>query len=923
MQNLSFAIQVALFLLFGVSTPAAGQSTSEIEVDIQFIAWQIAFLVFISLLLIFGFKHTRTKSEQQTARLRESEERFRVLFEDTQQAVTLVENGCFIAANKAALRMLGITNKNLLIGKRPIDISPSKQPDGQNSADKEKSAMEIAMQKGSHQFKWAHLRANGEPFLVQVQLTVIQQDNKNLLHAVWTDITEKEKTKQELKKYRQDLELRVAERTAELAQTTASLSEISEALRKTNEQQQAIFDTTSCGIVLILNRTVMRCNRRMEEIFGYAAGEMTGQDTHRWYPDQATYERIGSETHRQISEQGIFRAEQLLVRKDGSTFWGRMIAKPLDPTEPSQGFVGTIDDITTEHTAIEAIKQAQAMAEDASRTKADFLANMSHEIRTPMNAIIGLTHLALQKNPPPNQRDYLNKIHTSSQHLLGIVNDILDFSKIDAGKLTLENIHFELDDVLDHVVSLISQRCAQKGLELKLEVAPEVPRHLIGDPLRVGQILVNFANNAVKFTDQGEISIQVEVQTRADVQTRVETQTRSNKSHSENQPLPNRLMSDSPPKQEAILRFSVRDTGIGLTPTQQSHLFKSFQQGDNSTTRKYGGTGLGLVISKRLAELMGGTVGVESTPGQGSTFCFSTRFDFSEHAESMPKTQAITATTQATFNGARVLLVEDNEINQEVAMEMLSGLGLVVEIAENGAIALEKLQTSSFDLVLMDMQMPVMDGISASREIRKIPKLANLPIIAFTANAMEQDRKECLAAGMNDHLAKPLNPDELTKRLLQWIPATPALTAPNTAAKADDAYSESLQARLEARLEAIAGLDVNVGLKTSLGRIEFYARLLEKFCQNNDANTLIQALQEHDRSSAIRAVHTLKGIAASLGTSALHEQSSALELDLRSCSEDQSLTHLLHAAGILQTEFMRLSQAVAVVLSQRHGSHGH
>jgi len=942
-RHLPIALQIAAILLLGVSAPAAGQSSLQTEINLYYVGWLIGILIFVSVLLTVWIKGIRRTAEQQTTRLRESEERFRVLFEDTQQAVTLIENERFIAANKAAMRMLGIAKQDQLIGLRPLDISPPKQPDGQDSVDKEKSVIRTAFQQGSNQFKWAHLRANGEPFLVQVLLTVIRQNNNNLLHVVWTDITEKEKAQQELAKYRHNLELLVAERTYELGKITASLSETSEALRKTNEQQQAIFDSTSSGISLILNRTVMHCNRRMEEIFGYASGEMTGQGTQHWYQDQATYEKIGAETRQQISNHGIFRTEQLLVRKDGSTFWGRMIAKPLEPNDPSHGFVGTIDDITAEHAAVNAMHQAQALAEEAARTKADFLANMSHEIRTPMNAIIGLTHLALQKNPPPNQRDYLNKIHSSSQHLLGIINEILDFSKIDAGKLTLEKISFELDDILDHVVSLISQRCTQKGLKLNLEVSADVPRHLIGDPLRIGQILINFANNAVKFTERGEISIQVEVKQEP-------AACRTSVVDSENRPLHAHFSPDSPQQgcsitqevsqigavaaalplihpgtlqptkqksdhlleQETTLLFSVHDTGIGLSPAQQSRLFQSFHQADNSTTRKYGGTGLGLVISKRLAELMGGNVGVDSSPGQGATFWFSTRLGFSEYARTANSPPPMIAPSQADFAGIRVLLVEDNDINQEVAMEMLSNLGLAVDIAENGAIALEKLQTAGFDIVLMDMQMPVMDGPTASREIRKLPKLANLPIIAVTANAMEQDRKECLAAGMNDYLAKPIDPDELTSMLLKWTSKQSASASPELAEKPNEPNNDNLQARLE----AIPGLDMKVGLKTSMGRVEFYARLLDKFSQSTSAKALIQALHEEDRDTAIRAAHTLKGVAANLGASELQNQATSLEHDLHASKEDQSLGQFAQHADMLQAEFQRLAQAIAIALAK-------
>jgi PAS domain S-box-containing protein len=428
---------------------------------------------------------------------------------------------------------------------------------------------------------------------------------------------------------------------------------------------------------------------------------------------------------------------------DGRVRWLEHACQPVyDPDGNPLGRRASNRDITARKEVEARLAEARDAAEAASRAKSAFLANMSHELRTPMNAIMGMTWMALRKAEDPTLRDHLGKIEQASEHLQSLINDILDISKIEADRLALDKSDFTLGEVIRKASALIAQKAADKGLKVHVRLPPGLATEtLAGDPLRLGQILINLLGNAVKFTQQGSITL------RADV---VETGVA-----------------------DLLIRFEVQDTGIGIAPADQKRLFQAFEQADNSMTRKYGGTGLGLSISKRLVEMMGGEIGVESTPGQGSTVWFSARLCKAVGAapEAGAERTDLDAKDrlQREYADTRVLVVEDEPINQEVACSLLREVGLAVAVANDGAEALELARRDHYALILMDMQMPRMNGVDATRAIRADSLNAATPILAMTANAFTEDRLACLEAGMNDHIAKPIDTELLYVTLLKWL----------------------------------------------------------------------------------------------------------------------------------------------------------
>jgi two-component system sensor histidine kinase/response regulator len=553
------------------------------------------------------------------------------------------------------------------------------------------------------------------------------------------DLTDSQRTTAELQQHREHLEDLVAARSAELQQALRFSQSIADAIP---------------GLVGYWDRD-FRCrfaNRSYIDWYGRTPEQMVGMSLSDVVGIEA-FTRNRAHLDAVLAGQPRHYMREL-VKADGTPVHAWTSAVPDVHDDGSvRGFIVVVTDVTDVRQAELDLKRlneelvaARDRADAANQAKSAFLANMSHEIRTPMNAIVGLAQLLRHDivDGPAVQR--LQRIDAAAQHLLAIISGVLDLSKIEAGRLDLEHLDFTLDQLLSRTVDLVAEGVRAKGVALAVHRG-DVPLHLRGDLTRLSQALLNLLNNAAKFTERGRIELQCSVQQRQG--------------------------------DELLLRFDVRDTGIGIAPEDQARLFQAFEQADATTTRRHGGTGLGLAITRRLAQLMGGDTGLESTPGVGSCFWFTARVTElgATVARPAPTRAELEERLRRQHGGSRVLLAEDNEVNQEVAVALLRRVGLQVDVACDGAQALQCAQAQHYDLVLMDVQMPDMDGLQAARVLRALPECHGTPILAMTANAMPEDRIACLEAGMVDHVTKPVDPLQMYQALLAWLPVKVARAA--------------------------------------------------------------------------------------------------------------------------------------------------
>jgi PAS domain S-box-containing protein len=775
---------------------------------------------------IYGIIQNITESKQQ-------EESQRVIFEFSTDAHLLIDDEGIIDCNNAALRMLKCDNKADVVGKNPSVFSPEFQPDGRRSAEKAAEINQLIFEKGHQQFEWMHTCVDGSDILVEVTITPVTIDNRPVLLVVWHDITTQKKAVEKLKsseallretqqlthsgsweidmftgknywsaeafrifglepkghgptteefdkmihpddrgKYLDSIrmalkggtssnfDLRIIKADGEMRYIQAigkpfyndqgqvsklygAIIDITEHkraeedIRAKQEQLKSFIEFSPAAIAIfdkdmryIAASNIWKKDYKLERknIVGVCHYDIFPESSHRW-----------REFHqRGFAGEVLSNPEDSYIRKNGRVQWFRWEIRPWYETDNKIGGIIMFTEIITERKEAEqALVKAKEQAENAAQAKTQFLSTMSHEIRTPMNAVIGFTHLLLQ-NPREDQVEYLKILKFSGENLLVLINDILDFSKIEAGKLEFEDVDFSVKDLIRNTRSALIQRANEKGIQVKLMIDEDLPDAVIGDPVRLGQILTNLITNAVKFTNEGKVLIAASL-----------------------------VKQD---EESVTICFEVKDTGIGIPLDKQESVFESFTQASSDTTRKYGGTGLGLTITKRLLEMQGSRIQLESEPGKGSTFYFDLKLKRSLLKLESGNDSGKPVVTKS-LKGTRILLAEDNQINVLLAKQFLKQWDVECDVAENGALAVELAQTNRYDMVLMDLQMPEMDGYTATQEIRKLEPAeiyTKLPIIALTASAMLDNKDRAFVVGMDDYVSKPFNPDDLYRKIAYY-----------------------------------------------------------------------------------------------------------------------------------------------------------
>jgi PAS domain S-box-containing protein len=785
-------------------------------------------------------------------KLRENESLFRSLFDHSRDAILLTTpDGGILAANGAAQNMFGYSEAELCqLGRQGIVDS---------SDPRLESALAAREENYWFSGELTFIDQAGRKFPVELTSSVFQGANSQLMSSmVVRDISARKAAEDQIRK-------------------------LSLAVEQSPE-----------GIVITnLNAEVEYANEAFVRNSGYSREALLGNNQRMLQSGKtprATYVSLWNT----LAEGRSWKGEFINRRRDGSEYCEFDRITPIhQPDGRITHYVGVKEDITEKKRMGEELDRhrhhleslvaartveltaARNAAEAANIAKSAFLANMSHEIRTPMNGILGMAHLLRRGEVTPVQVGQLDAIAASGKHLLGIIKDILDLSKIEAGKLVLEHQDFFLDELLHATTAFISSAATTKGLKISVE-GSGIQQALRGDTTRIAQALLNYLGNALKFTETGGMTVRAQ------------------------------LVSDF--GDSVAIRFEVTDTGIGIAPEVLGKLFADFEQADNSTTRKYGGTGLGLAITRKLAHLMGGEAGMSSTPGVGSTFWFTARLDKGrqELVSVAPAAMEEDAerVLQRAHHGKCILLAEDEPLNREVTRLLLEDTGLHLDLAVDGREALRLAARNDYALILMDMQMPEMDGLEATRAIRKLDGRATLPIVAMTANAFSEDRERCLAAGMNDFLSKPVDPETLFAVLLKWLSRQDAAPA-----KVSQEASNPDQAQRD-HLAAIAGFDLALGLRATRGNLPVYLRLLRQFIASDVCLEFDRLVSGDDPAATRKMAHRLKGSCATLGLIGMQALAGEIETTLK---EGVTNADIASPAARLRSDFDALARIIATL----------
>ncbi|MCP5268589.1 MAG: PAS domain S-box protein [Zoogloeaceae bacterium] len=787
------------------------------------------------MMLLSLYEHQREANANQ---IRSNEIRFRKIFDSSDDAILLLKNNHCTHWNRRSNSLFQCSDE-YLNDQDLLTLAAENNP--QETRLLLKEAIRSAYRGMTIPVELLLRRHSGECFYANLRLSLVGIGSSEFIQATIRDIDAQKRGEIELASYRKDLEQLVRERTKRLEESEIRFSRLLEIT------EEGIY-THEDGIIVDATNAFCR-------LTGYRKSELIGRNFLEFLLAPESIQTVLD--YMKASAKHMY--EITIIHQDGRHIVVEALGRDVD-YQGRRLRAGVWRDITVRKETERALRAAQMAAEEANRAKSAFIANMSHEIRTPLNAIIGITH-QLQRDASDNtDLVRLERVASAARHLLLILTDILDISKIEAGKLSLEQNPFSIKKLVNGACDIVRDSAELKKLTLRTMIDSRIPGRLLGDQVRLSQVLVNLLSNAIKFTHEGSVSIWVSA-----------------------------LRTSS---EETTLRFRISDTGVGITKEQQARIFNDFEQAETSTTRKFGGTGLGLSISRRLVELMGGQLECRSEVGKGSEFHFQVTLPGTNECEH--DVQGVVDITpdeiRQKFSHARILLVEDSPINREVALDFLNEAGLQADTAENGQQAVDAVCNQDYDLVLMDMQMPIMDGISATRAIRANPAFSDLPIVAMTANAYAEDRTLCIEAGMNDYLAKPVEPESFYATLARWLsirpasgtspqpvkPSTPP-SPPNTCLKALACHADF------ADIETVALAQL---------KPERYIALLQEFflSHGNDSQqieTLLSSGNRNDLEKATQMIHTLKGVSATLGLSRL-------------CAECTRIQDLLADQGIAE-----------------------